>query len=883
MKKLLPLFAILFSFYHINAQNVGIGTVFPNASAQLDITSTSKGLLIPRLTSSQRTAIASPATGLLVYETTSSSFWYYNGSAWNQLVSVATSPWTVSGNNIYNTNSGYVGIGTATPAAKLHVADSSVVFSATGTVLAVPGNTPVIGAGRRMMWYADKAAFRAGYVSDDNWDKDSIGIYSVATGHNTISLGDYSFTANASNTPKKPGSSAMGINNIADAYNSMVLGSNNIAHTPAGFVIGRFNDTVITENNLTAPAPEHPLFIIGNGISVGNRRNALVVNQNGRMGIGTNYPAATLHVADSNVVFSAAGGIGATSPDTVPISGMGRRMMWYPRSAAFRVGYVDGTNWDKDSIGSYSFAVGNNTKAIGSSSTAMGFSTDARGFFSTATGSSTTASGYASTAMGFSTDAAGRSSTAMGEYSKASGYASTAMGYGPIARGEYSTAIGYSPDAIGNFSTAIGNSAVATGENSAAIGFGVWTRSYASLSIGRLNDSIITSSPTSWVATDPLFIIGNGTSSTRSNAITVLKNAKTGINTSSPLAMLHVADSSTVFTATGVANPTPGNPPVSGAGRRNMWYADKAAFRVGYVSGTNWDKDNIGNYSFAAGNDVLASGQQSVAFGSSSQALTAESFAIGNNAIASGLGARAMGLNVTASGDQSTAIGYNHTASGGYAVALGSVNTASGFASTATGSFTIASGDYSSANGRFTKSKSFAGTVVGIYNDSTNAASGTAINQSNRLFQIGNGTADNVRSNAMTVLQDGSTGINTSLPETNMDVNGDLALRQNVITLAGGLNSNINVGKYSFVKITGPAINFSIDGIQGGVDGKILTLYNLTGTNMTIVDQTGSASNLINRINTLEGGVAISTVANGSVTLQYSAADNRWMVIAMKE
>lgn len=60
-----------------NAQ-IGIGTVTPNASSVLDITSTTKGMLAPRMTTAQRIAIASPAESLLVYDTTVKSFYYYN-------------------------------------------------------------------------------------------------------------------------------------------------------------------------------------------------------------------------------------------------------------------------------------------------------------------------------------------------------------------------------------------------------------------------------------------------------------------------------------------------------------------------------------------------------------------------------------------------------------------------------------------------------------------------------------------------------------------------------------------------------------------------------------------------------------------------------------
>ena len=60
------------------AQNVGIGTAAPDASAALDIVSTTKGLLAPRMTSTQRLAIVSPAVGLLVYQTDAAAGYFYN-------------------------------------------------------------------------------------------------------------------------------------------------------------------------------------------------------------------------------------------------------------------------------------------------------------------------------------------------------------------------------------------------------------------------------------------------------------------------------------------------------------------------------------------------------------------------------------------------------------------------------------------------------------------------------------------------------------------------------------------------------------------------------------------------------------------------------------
>jgi len=75
-------------FTHIGlAQSVAINTTgsAPDPSAQLDIQSTSKGLLIPRMATAQRTAISGPAVGLLVYDMDSQSFWFRESSGWTEL------------------------------------------------------------------------------------------------------------------------------------------------------------------------------------------------------------------------------------------------------------------------------------------------------------------------------------------------------------------------------------------------------------------------------------------------------------------------------------------------------------------------------------------------------------------------------------------------------------------------------------------------------------------------------------------------------------------------------------------------------------------------------------------------------------------------------
>ena len=86
MKKLLLVLTLI--SLTINAQ-VGIGTTTPNNSAQLDVTATNKGVLIPRMTQAQKNAILTPATSLLVYQTNGTpGYYYYNGTNWIRLSNV---------------------------------------------------------------------------------------------------------------------------------------------------------------------------------------------------------------------------------------------------------------------------------------------------------------------------------------------------------------------------------------------------------------------------------------------------------------------------------------------------------------------------------------------------------------------------------------------------------------------------------------------------------------------------------------------------------------------------------------------------------------------------------------------------------------------------
>ncbi|HEY6871910.1 MAG TPA: hypothetical protein VI298_04180 [Geobacteraceae bacterium] len=105
--------------------SIGVGTSTPAASAALDVTNTTKGFLPPRMTTTQRNSIASPAAGLLIYNTDTSAYNYYTGSAWTALPNTNT-----SGNIVGNIT------GTATYAP---IMNGMQIFDATGT-FTVPAN-----------------------------------------------------------------------------------------------------------------------------------------------------------------------------------------------------------------------------------------------------------------------------------------------------------------------------------------------------------------------------------------------------------------------------------------------------------------------------------------------------------------------------------------------------------------------------------------------------------------------------------------------------------------------------------------------------------------------------------------------------------------------
>lgn len=175
--------------------------------------------------------------------------------------------------------------------------------------------------------------------------------------------------------------------------------------------------------------------------------------------------------------------------------GAGARMFWNPSKGAFRAGYAAGDEWNHSSVGQYSFAAGYNATASNSTSIALGNNVSSTG-------------GNGSLAIGSMTFASGGSSMAGGLYSTASGLYSFALGYGVQATRTGATALGNNTLAAADFATSMGQSTTAN--------------AFGSLVIGRFN--LKEGTPGAWLASEPVFVIGNGTTAVPSNAFVVRKN-----------------------------------------------------------------------------------------------------------------------------------------------------------------------------------------------------------------------------------------------------------------------------------------------------------------------------------------------------------------------
>ncbi len=163
----------------------------------LDVKAFNKGILIPRTSTTSRTAIPN-TKGLLVYDTTINSFYYNDGSAWQQIAKGNSSlsgttnyiakftGSSAAGNSQIFDNGQYVGIGTTTPKAGLNIIHDGGIIAKGDTLSANSYTLSETGTGSKFIWYPKRGALRAGFLDATYgflWDDQYIGNWSTAFGY----------------------------------------------------------------------------------------------------------------------------------------------------------------------------------------------------------------------------------------------------------------------------------------------------------------------------------------------------------------------------------------------------------------------------------------------------------------------------------------------------------------------------------------------------------------------------------------------------------------------------------------------------------------------------------------------------------------------------
>lgn len=484
------------------SQGVGINTTKAKAdtSAMLDVLSTDKGILIPRILLQDEgdiITIPGPANSLLVFNTNEDKtifkrgpgFYYNQGNPgkanWLKL-SDENSPdnsWLLEGNG--NIDPAINFIGTFTDQDVIFKRDdvTALTISKGGALLATgdvtTGVVPAKGAGTRLMWNPAKAAFRAGKVSAKQWDEDSVGIGSFAAGQDVKARGASAIAMGEGSEAKGSYNIAMGHNAKASNTATVAIGESTVASGSHAVALG--NNSKATGDNSTA---------------TGNSTKA-----------STSYATATGFSTTASGVFSFSGGHSSTASEEGAIAiGDGATA-----SAESAVAMGEGTT----AAGKSSFAIGNNSQALSANAVAMG--------------TNTLAGGPASTASGTQSIAAGFAAVAMGDSAVANGTRSVAMGFKTIALASNATAFGTHTQAIGVNSTALGSFTVAAAINSIAMGEGTVASKAGSVAMGTFNEiSLQSNNPN---CDDVIFQIGMGTNKdNRLDAVSVTRKGDMTIN-----------------------------------------------------------------------------------------------------------------------------------------------------------------------------------------------------------------------------------------------------------------------------------------------------------------------------------------------------------------
>lgn len=458
-KILLLSFGLTLNFAILSGQeNVGIGILTPHPSAMLDITSTNKGLLIPRLDSLQRVTIATPATGLLVYQTNASpGFYYFNGALWSALNTSQLEKITESGDTGFRIlgrnpdNYGNIG---------LSAIDLSFSNSASTSRGATGNYATALG------YQATASGFYATTMGNlttaSGTSSIAMGSGSTASGNASTAMGNATLASGSNSTASGIGTIAFGTNamatgsgTFAKGNNSLTAGIETVAKSYGETVIGSYNDTLLVTNTTGFANDSNRIFTVGKG-TMTNRNNALIIQQNGNIGINKRIAEEKLDINGSIKIVDGLQGSGK-----VLTSDANGKARWHPLppdtpseleriteggNTGFRLRGADPDNYGNIGLRavdfSFSWEPTNTNGARGNFSIAAGQNAIAAAIASTAIGTDVSAYGNSSTAIGIDNIALHEGSIAMGNNTASMGQNSTTIGEGTIAKSRAETVVG---------------------------------------------------------------------------------------------------------------------------------------------------------------------------------------------------------------------------------------------------------------------------------------------------------------------------------------------------------------------------------------------------------------------------------------------------------
>ena len=255
---------------------VGIGTASPDDSAMLHVYSPSKGVLLPRVTTSGRLGIASPATGLIVYDTNLHTFMYFDGASWKALATVGSSvihPWNVQRSSTRATSNAQNLYVNGTVAIGKKSTGAGAQLDVDGAVRMGSHNTTLIGSNS---FAAGENIIASGNASVAfGYNTLAIGDNSAAFGRQTLASGLNSAAFGESTQASGENAAAFGHSTRASGKNSASFGESTIASGENSVAFGQFNVDVADA-----------LFMVGIGTSNATRANALTVLNDGWVGVG---------------------------------------------------------------------------------------------------------------------------------------------------------------------------------------------------------------------------------------------------------------------------------------------------------------------------------------------------------------------------------------------------------------------------------------------------------------------------------------------------------------------------------------------------------------------------------------------------------------------